>query len=275
MNPMYTDLTEPDISKIQKPSVIQTHILKPKLTGIKTALWMSFLMIGGILLAVAYLYYSVQYEGLQRRSLERSQMALNQRTSSLESVMDEYKQQIRALNQKMSTTVDQEIRGEIERRRIEIVNLQKKLRILEERNAAIDQQARVIQEQPAAIIPSDFGKKEKPKREVKPEAKKEAAPIIQEVKAPAPSPTAAPSGPVDLAKNSRILTINRKFQFVVINLGAENGVSEGKQFIVLHEGQETGLIQVEKLYDSFSAATILEESPNAPIEVGDHVRSAS
>ena len=99
---------------------------------------------------------------------------------------------------------------------------------------------------------------------------------------PAAVPTvmqaAAPMGPQPSAQpinNQRVLTINRKFQFVVINVGMDDHVKEGDQFQILRNGNVIGLVEVEKLYDSFSAATIVKEQKDAPIDVGDGLRRLS
>ncbi len=69
----------------------------------------------------------------------------------------------------------------------------------------------------------------------------------------------------------RVLTVNRQFKFVVINTGIEDGAKIGDRYNVQREGKPAGSLQIEKLYDNFAAATIIEENPNAPIEVGDSI----
>ncbi|MBI3316592.1 MAG: hypothetical protein HYZ85_01130, partial [Candidatus Omnitrophica bacterium] len=49
----------------------------------------------------------------------------------------------------------------------------------------------------------------------------------------------------------------------------------GQQLIVERNAKKIGTIAVEKLYDNFSAATIVEEAKNVSIQEGDTVRSAS
>lgn len=100
------------------------------------------------------------------------------------------------------------------------------------------------------------------------------APAPAQVVTPVPAPSApvtpvvsapAPTGP-------RILTVNRKFNFVVVNMGLKDGIKMGDQLKVVRAGVDSATIQVEKLYDKFSAATILNESPSIQVTEGDEVR---
>lgn len=76
------------------------------------------------------------------------------------------------------------------------------------------------------------------------QSKTETAPII-------PSSESLQAG--------RILLINRKFNFVVMNIGSKQGLKVGDQFMVAEGNQKLAKVEVEKLYDDFSAAKILEQ----------------
>ncbi len=93
-----------------------------------------------------------------------------------------------------------------------------------------------------------------------------AEPLKETVQpAPVSLPAAAPAGP-------KVLTVNRKFNFVVINQGLQDGLKMGDKLRVLKKGQEVATLQVEKLYDKFSAATLLEEDPKQQVVEGDEIR---
>lgn len=72
----------------------------------------------------------------------------------------------------------------------------------------------------------------------------------------------------------KILTINRKYDFVVVNMGADNGVTEGDVFQVVRDGRVIGEIQVTKARAHLSAAAIRQEEKRHPIKEGDLLRSA-
>lgn len=91
----------------------------------------------------------------------------------------------------------------------------------------------------------------------------------------APEPSKAPSLTTvfeEAKKGPRVLTVNRKFNFVVVNQGLQDGLKIGDKLEIVMQGRGTAKVQVEKIYDKFSAATILEESPQNQIVEGDEVR---
>jgi len=76
------------------------------------------------------------------------------------------------------------------------------------------------------------------------------------------------------ATGARVLTVNRKFNFVVINQGLQEGLKMGDKLKVLKQGRESATVQIEKLYDKFSAATLVEEDPKQQVVEGDEIRQA-
>jgi hypothetical protein len=85
---------------------------------------------------------------------------------------------------------------------------------------------------------------------------------------PAPAAT-APARPV---KPAKVLVVNRKFSFVVANLGKEEGGTIGTELDIYRDGELIAKTKIEKLYDKMSAATILPEWKRARIREGDEVR---
>jgi hypothetical protein len=71
---------------------------------------------------------------------------------------------------------------------------------------------------------------------------------------------------------AKVLTVNRKFNFVVINQGLQEGLKMGDRLKVLKQGRESATVQIEKLYDKFSAATLVEEDPKQQVVEGDEIR---
>ena len=92
---------------------------------------------------------------------------------------------------------------------------------------------------------------------------------------PAPVEAAAPSAaPAAATTGAKVLTVNRKFNFVVINQGLQEGLKMGDKLKVFKNGKENATVQIEKLYDRFSAATLLEEDPKLQVVEGDEIRKA-
>ena len=48
----------------------------------------------------------------------------------------------------------------------------------------------------------------------------------------------------------------------------------GDKLFVLRQGQTIATVQIEKLYDKFSAATLVEEDPKQQVVEGDEIRKA-
>ncbi len=59
-------------------------------------------------------------------------------------------------------------------------------------------------------------------------------------------------------KMGRILVVNDEFNFVVVSFGKNDGLKGGEVLSIYREGKSIGKVQVEKLYDAISAATILD-----------------
>lgn len=91
--------------------------------------------------------------------------------------------------------------------------------------------------------------------------KSKAKAAKQKIAAPAVSPAdkdvkiTAPSTVPD----SKVMIVNKEFNFAVINLGSKDGVSVEDEFSITREGKYIGDLKVEKVHDSMSAAGFLPE----------------
>jgi hypothetical protein len=111
---------------------------------------------------------------------------------------------------------------------------------------------------------------------VKEESAIAAAPVSRTPTAGAaePSRSSEVSTTAEGTAIAKVLTVNRKFNFVVINQGLIEGLKMGDRLKVLKQGREVATVQIEKLYDKFSAATLLEEDPKQPVVEGDDILRA-
>ena len=80
------------------------------------------------------------------------------------------------------------------------------------------------------------------------------------------------STPISLA-DGQVVVVNREYDFIVMNMGKNHGLSVGQEFQVVRDSQVLGKVKVEKVYDELSAATILPESQKENIREGDIVRA--
>ena len=97
------------------------------------------------------------------------------------------------------------------------------------------------------------------KQNVTPEAKENAPPM----KTPEPvHPAEAAAAVSQSLQAGKILLVNNKFNFVVINMGMKQGLKVGDVFMVNADKEKVAKVQVEKLYDDFAAAKIVEQFGN-------------
>ena len=88
-----------------------------------------------------------------------------------------------------------------------------------------------------------------------------------------PAGTALPvSATSSQASEGQVVVVNREYDFIVMNLGKNHGLSVGQEFQILHGQEVLGKVKVEKVYDELSAAAILPESKKDSIREGDTVR---
>ncbi len=75
------------------------------------------------------------------------------------------------------------------------------------------------------------------------------------------------------AHQGQVVVINREYDFIVMNLGKNQGLTVGQEFQIVRDNQVLGRVKVEKVYDELSAAAILPESNKDTIREGDLVRA--
>ncbi len=86
-------------------------------------------------------------------------------------------------------------------------------------------------------------------------------------------PTGAVTSAIHTGSNGQVLVINRDYDFVVVDMGKNQGLSVGQQFKVVRGDDVIGTVKVEKVYDDLSAAAILSDTKADLIREGDQVRS--
>ena len=81
----------------------------------------------------------------------------------------------------------------------------------------------------------------------------------------------ASSGPSGSSANGQVVVVNREYDFIVMNMGKNQGLTVGQQFKIVRGSEVLGTVKVEKVYDELSAAAILPESKKDSIREGDAV----
>ncbi len=91
--------------------------------------------------------------------------------------------------------------------------------------------------------------------------------------APVPS-TYVDITPVPAVSNEgQVLVINREYDFIVMDLGKNQGLNVGQEFQVVRGDQVLGTVKVEKIYDDLSAAAVLPSSNIGDFREGDFVKA--
>ncbi|MDP3722832.1 MAG: hypothetical protein Q8R91_04970, partial [Candidatus Omnitrophota bacterium] len=93
--------------------------------------------------------------------------------------------------------------------------------------------------------------------------------VTSEGEGAGPTAAAAPGG----SENGQIIVVNRDYDFVVMNLGKNQGLSIGQEFQIVRGEVVLGKVKVEKVYEELSAAAILPESDKSSIREGDAVKA--
>lgn len=76
----------------------------------------------------------------------------------------------------------------------------------------------------------------------------------------------------ELISEGQVLVVNKEFDFVVINLGENDGLKVGSRLQVLKDSQILGTVEVEKIYGNMSAATIMPDIKKDQLKEGCAVR---
>ncbi|MFH1777744.1 MAG: hypothetical protein ABH952_09345 [Candidatus Omnitrophota bacterium] len=71
----------------------------------------------------------------------------------------------------------------------------------------------------------------------------------------------------------RIVSVNKYFDFVIIDLGEQDGLKAGEVLGIFKGRDAVGEVQIEKLYEEISAAAILPNSQKDRLEAGDMVKA--
>ena len=73
--------------------------------------------------------------------------------------------------------------------------------------------------------------------------------------------------------DGQVVVINREFDFIVMNLGRNHGLSVGQEFQIVRGNEVLGRVKVEKVYDELSAAALLPDARKDSIREGDVVKA--
>jgi len=297
MSSIYKHLSKADLKlEKDKPALLPPEDVGPaklhSLRGVKTAIVFAFLLSLAAFGMMAYFFHALRSERQERRQAENAYTTFSKEAQILQAESRQYRDEMSRLRDQLKAYSDerQNLKKELNDSRAEISGLEKKVRDLEMRNREIEKKTRELQRSappaarvdagtlPALTPAAPAGSSDLPTVSIKKIAPLDAESLLP----PAPASTArpveaalavAPSGET-IAGEKKVMTVNRKFNFVVMNLGLKDGIKMGDRITVLRDGDTVAVVEIEKLYDNFAAATILEEKKDRQIAEGDLVRKS-
>lgn len=95
----------------------------------------------------------------------------------------------------------------------------------------------------------------------------DSLPMVLPAVAPPPQNVGGPGAGL----TGQVVVVNRDYDFIVMNLGRNHGVTVGQELKIVRESEELGRVKVEKIYDELSAAALLPESRKDAIKEGDTI----
>lgn len=195
--------------------------------------------------AAGFFYFQLQQEKQQRLALEAAQIQIEDKAASYEQSLKQKEKESASLREKLKSAESEmaglqtQLQKQRDESQIEISQLQTQVEDLRQK----------LTQSAADSVQTEF--------DLQPVGPKAADQDTRTQKEDAVAPTA------------QVLSINEKFNFVVINWGSKDDLKLGDGIQFLREGKGVGEATVEKLYDNFAAATVTKQPSEDPIREGD------
>ncbi|HXV28209.1 MAG TPA: hypothetical protein VD913_04510 [bacterium] len=253
-----TTMQETDL-KTSKPNPAYFVSGQPKtsrLIGVKIAIFFAFVLSAASLAASGYLYQMLNAERRDRVVLDAAKIQLEDQVSALQQENTQFKDSAEKMQEQLKAYTDErdQWKNQLNEAQAQNSELQAQVNQLEERNKEL--QASQNFGAAGSLAPAAAASLAAQPAGAAPEAASQASAGQQNPTAP----------------GFQIMTVNRKFNFVVVNVGLQDQIKMGDKLGVMRNQKNVATIQVEKVYDRFSAAAIVEESKDTPIKEGDAVR---
>lgn len=224
----------------------------------------------------------------KRISLQNIRLQLEDKLKILEEEKESYQKQIETLNAQLQEAISKSEQNatEIERLKSDLAQksellslksndveeLQKAIQISQDRNRELESTLEKLESDlnrarqessgpvygpsmaPDAAPEAGSSQLASPKFEIiRQEPSKPTVPEKKDQVAESKAPSSS-----DSLQAGKVLLVNRKFNFVVLNIGTKQGLKVGDAFMVFEGNNKIARVEVEKLYDDFAAAKILE-----------------
>ena len=276
MGSVYKNLSDDDLNIEKEALKTLEKKIQPPSSGngvLKIAVVAGFVLSLLSLASSGHLYQSFNKEKREREALEAAQIQIRERASASEKDSKKSQSEIAQLSTQVKSYANlrEEMTRKLEDSRKEVATLKNKLKDIEDKSLAMQKIAEEIQ--------TNFDS-----QPIGPELPVTSLPVITDSSTtPAAIPAKMPHQPSLVAplstepsviKAPQVLSVNKKFNFVVVNVGIKDKIEIGDDLNIERAGKKIGSVTVEKVYDNFSAATITQAPKEGPLQEGDVVRKA-
>ncbi|OGW78205.1 MAG: hypothetical protein A2Z83_08665 [Omnitrophica bacterium GWA2_52_8] len=257
------------------PAFLRTEPFEvPNYTGIKIAIVMAFILSLIALSGAWFLYSSLSSERSENKNQQLLQNEWQDEIGNLENQLEAYRGRVADLQSELEKNVaeNQRLQRDVKEARALVQDLRDQVSEFEQRSVDLQSKLRNME---ARNLPQAG-----PVEAVMPVVAPESGELEWASPADAlPQETTQPIGTLPQEfkgkpLNAQILSVNRQFNFVVVNRGLQDQVRIGDRFSVRRGDDMIGEIEIEKLYDNFSAAAIHHESSQNQIQEGDEILTA-
>ncbi len=236
-------------------------------SGLKFTIIFVFAVSIAGLIATGFMYQILNTDRREIGALQDEKAALHSKLDTLNTENEQLRQDNTRMSEQLKTFASEkdQWKKEMDEVQKKAADIQAKFKTLESaapkaEAVAIPNTANPSPLNVAAVIPTGGSA-------AQPAGANTGAPIVT-----AQAQGAAPAEQAPAAKTFQVMTVNRKFNFVVVNVGLQDQFKMGDKLAVERGGKKAGTVQIEKAYDNFSAAAITEEAKDSPIQPGDSIK---
>lgn len=250
MSSNFKNMSDVKITELEEQALksLESNFESKKNMKLKIAIIAAFCLTVASFAASIYLYREFHQEKRQRAVSEASLQQLRDKTAA-------YEQSIKQKDKELS---DQ--KKELEDYSGLKKEFETNLRAIQKKNSELQSKL----EEAEKTLALDAMKKA---------AHKEQADFdLQPVGPPLPGGENAAAGEVAETQGPQVMTVNTKYNFIVVNLGLHDQIKLGDTLKISRNGKQIGKANVEKIYDNFAAAAIVQGSQE--IKEGDSAAKA-
>ena len=209
---------------------------------VKIAITGAFLLSLIAFITAALLSRTLAAEKQARAHAEASRIQLEDQIDVLQQESGKTESQFSRLRAQIKTysTENSKLARDLDQTSLELSNTRKQIRSLEQQNARLTDANERLQTEADRAVAAPIAVAET----LTIESDEALLPFAEEA-----AEIVGKTQPGIIREDAGVMTVNRKFNFVVINVGLEDNLKMGDRLRVVRDGKDIANVQVEKLYD--------------------------